>query len=671
VSMRYLRFAIYGSSIRRAAVLLTISALGLGLVGCSPKSLDPSQIGRFQPTPAVNVILNSLGVAEETPVAWENAEEPQPSDIVAVKADYALQSGDVVRISIFELYQEGVALINDYVVSETGKISVPDVGVIQAAGLTERRLEDEIKHILSPGVLRNPSVTVTLIDSQQRTFSILGNAVARPSRYVIPRYEYRLTDALATAGAQMQFNVSNIYVSRRGESAGPPAGTGTGEIKRQAPELELIEPGTAPKTKDRGQKTEDRGQQAARPSRGGYPPSVIGPRPSGIPEPSEPAQKGESEREMLDLIAPHAQSAWPQSTKVVGAAAPNAGPDEVTASALPGGFRVLTRQGGGDPKRDVSRWGTPGFALSGREPRVSHEGQGQDALATAGGPDILSPVEFGNLNPDRETRELVPVPPESKPEERTEWIFRDGKWVQVTITGGKSRPVGPGEKSAAAQAESGGGIEWTFRDGQWIPVSKGKSRTPPPPVPAKPPEMTRPMEPAKLPLDREWEQAIQTRLIRIPADKLLAGDPRYNIIIKPGDTIHVPVDIIGEFAIMGNVNRTGYIDITGRPMTLKMAIAAAGGLGPLASPKNVEVIRRIGTAREEIVMVNLDKIASGEQPDFFIKPNDLINVGTDVTARWRAVLRNAFRATYGFGFVYDRNFADIDYGTGFPWFHSF
>jgi len=651
--MDYLRSAIYGLGVRRAAVLLTVSALGLGLAGCSAKTLDPGQIGRFRPTPAVNVILNSLGVAEETPVAWENAQNPQPSDIVAAKADYALQPGDLVRISIFELYQEGVPLLNDYIVSETGKISLPDVGVLQAAGLTERQLEDEIKHILSPSVLRNPSVTVTLLDSQQRTFSILGNAVARPSRYVIPRYEYRLTDALATAGAQMQFNVSNIYLSRRGEAAGQPAGAGTGERKRQAPELELIEPGTAPKTEDRGQGTPDRGQQTAGTGRGAYPSSVLRPPSFGIPEPSEPAQKGESEREMLDLIAPHAQSAWPQSTKVVGAAAPNAGPDEVTASVLPGGFRVLTQRGGGGPKRDESRLGT------------------RDALATAGGPSILSPVEFGNLNTSRETQELTPVPAESKPKERTEWIFRDGKWVQVTITEGESRPAGPGEKSAAAQAESAGGIEWTFRDGHWTPVPKGEPQAAQPPVPAQPPEMTRPVERKKLPMDQEWEQAIQTRLIRIPADKLLAGDPRYNIIIKPGDTIHVPVDIIGEFAIMGNVNRSGYIDITGRPMTLKMAVAAAGGLGPLASPKNVEVIRRIGTAREEIVMVNLDKIASGEQPDFFIKPNDLINVGTDVTARWRAVLRNAFRATYGFGFVYDRNFADIDYGTGFPWFRGF
>jgi len=176
---------------------------------------------------------------------------------------------------------------------------------------------------------------------------------------------------------------------------------------------------------------------------------------------------------------------------------------------------------------------------------------------------------------------------------------------------------------------------------------------------------TLPLDRDELPPEIEWEQAMPTRVLRVPVEKLLAGDPRYNVVIKPGDTVYVPVDIIGEFFIMGNVNRAGVINITGRPMTLKMAIAAAGGLGPLAWPKNVEVIRRIGRDKEEIVMVDLDKIAAGEQPDFFIKPLDQINVGTHPSARFRAILRNAFRAAYGFGFVYDRNFADADYGKGF------
>ena len=169
--------------------------------------------------------------------------------------------------------RRGCSLVNDYIVSETGKISVPDVGVIQAAGLTERQLEEQIKQILSPGVLRNPSVTVTLLDSQQRTFSILGNAVARPSRYVIPRYDFRLTDALATAGAQMQFNVSNIYVSRKGDSRGErrPAPT----MQRQTPELNLTRAGIASRRQRPDRWTQDRRHRPGRPSVVRPPSSVV------------------------------------------------------------------------------------------------------------------------------------------------------------------------------------------------------------------------------------------------------------------------------------------------------------------------------------------------------------------------------------------------------------
>jgi hypothetical protein len=220
-----------------------------------------------------------------------------------------------------------------------------------------------------------------------------------------------------------------------------------------------------------------------------------------------------------------------------------------------------------------------------------------------------------------------------------------------------------------AEAETGR-IEWVFRDGKWIPVEVGK------PV-QRPKYQERIEEPlpvgkprAQIPEEFDWSQAatggVQTRVIKIPTDKLAAGDPRYNVVIRPSDAIYVPVDVIGEFAIMGNVNNQGYINLTGRPMTLKMAIAAAGGLGPLAWPKRCEVTRRVGKNKEETVLVDLDKIAQGEEPDFFIKPNDLINVGTHPTARWRAALRNAFRATYGFGFIYDRNFADRELGLRYP-----
>jgi hypothetical protein len=54
--------------------------------------------------------------------------------------------------------------------------------------------------------------------------------------------------------------------------------------------------------------------------------------------------------------------------------------------------------------------------------------------------------------------------------------------------------------------------------------------------------------------------------------------------------------------------------------------------------------------------VNLPKIFAGEQPDVYLRPYDTVNVGTNALAPFLAAIRGAFRFTYGFGFIYDRNF---------------
>jgi len=648
-------------------IALLWSIVSVCLSGCGNKFFDPTQIGRFRPTPAVSVILDSLGVAEETPVPYKDAEEPRPSDVVAVEGDYVFTSGDIVRIAIFELFQEGLTVVNDYVVTETGKISIPDVGVIQAAGLSERQLEDQIKQTLSPGILKSPSVTVTLLNSQQRTFSVLGNGVPGPGRYLIPRYDFRLTDALATAGGPAQFNVSYIYVSRRQKS------------KQESPEV--TKPGAAKLDLNRLDTIEPRqGElQTFQPGRTGGQLSVPTNLRSGLPaERSVPVRQDrglrlQSEREMLQMTTPQVQRSWPESKKVVIASTEMIGSRELDQVTMPPDFYMPANR---TQQAMSTRGARPSWGLSDRSAGSSQMGTSYTPSTSARlfGSSMAdqqnSNNEFGGevewtFRDGRWVPIQVGTPQIAVPETRqqaqpsaadqVEWTFQDGKWVPVQIA--PPKPVEP----KAKEAEAGGRIEWIFEDGKWVPVQVG------PPKPTKPAIKFAPEGPA-VPLEEkvvaeelEWQKAVQARVIKIPAAKLLAGDPRYNVVIRPGDTIHVPVDIIGEFCITGNVNARGYINITGRPMTLKMAIAAAGGLGPLAWPKRCEVIRRIGENKEEIVMVDLDKIASGEQPDFFIKPNDLINVGTHATAMWRAILRNAFRATYGFGFVYDRNFADRDY----------
>ena len=152
------------------------------------------------------------------------------------------------------------------------------------------------------------------------------------------------------------------------------------------------------------------------------------------------------------------------------------------------------------------------------------------------------------------------------------------------------------------------------------------------------------------------EALSQQRVIRIPIAALREGVSKYNVIIRPGDIINVPPVEPGEFYLMGHVARPGVYTLTGRKITLKQAVASAGGLDALAIPRRCDLIRRIGTDQEATVQVNLQAIFDGEQPDLFLKPNDVVNVGTDAVAPFLAVMRNAYRASYGWGFTYDENF---------------
>ncbi|MEI8196371.1 MAG: polysaccharide biosynthesis/export family protein [Phycisphaerae bacterium] len=145
------------------------------------------------------------------------------------------------------------------------------------------------------------------------------------------------------------------------------------------------------------------------------------------------------------------------------------------------------------------------------------------------------------------------------------------------------------------------------------------------------------------------------RVIKIPIGALREGVSKYNIVIRPGDVINVPTVEPGEFYMMGNIGRPGVYSLTGRKITLKQAVAAAGNLGPLAIPRRCDLIRRIGKDQEVVIQVNLQKVFDGEQPDIFLKPDDVVNIGTDMIAPFLAVTRNAYRASYGGGFVYDRN----------------
>jgi polysaccharide biosynthesis/export protein len=185
----------------------------------------------------------------------------------------------------------------------------------------------------------------------------------------------------------------------------------------------------------------------------------------------------------------------------------------------------------------------------------------------------------------------------------------------------------------------------------------GDLLSPPPTTPAGPQGRANPPASSQIFQFDDVENPTDVRVIRVPIDQLRQyGELKYNIVIRPSDMIIVPDPTTGVYYFGGHVLRAGVFSLSGTEVTLKQAWIAAGGADDFAFPNRTEVIRRIGSNREVCVRVDLSKILALSEPDIYLKPNDVVFVGTHFVAPFLAAVRNSFRITYGFGFLYDRNF---------------
>jgi polysaccharide export outer membrane protein len=154
----------------------------------------------------------------------------------------------------------------------------------------------------------------------------------------------------------------------------------------------------------------------------------------------------------------------------------------------------------------------------------------------------------------------------------------------------------------------------------------------------------------------------KTRVILVDWDALQRGDLTQNVIIRPGDKIHVESDL-GVVYIDGEVSRPGVYNLPPvGELTLSRLVSAAGGLGQIAIPQRVDLVRKIAPDREAAIRVNLAAIRNRAEPDIVMRADDHIIIGTNFFATPLAVIRNGFRMTYGFGFLLDRNFGNDVFG---------
>jgi polysaccharide export outer membrane protein len=135
----------------------------------------------------------------------ETASNNKPHD-----ENFIIGNDDVLAISVWKEPE----LTKAVPVRSDGKISLPLVGEMQAAGRTPLQLERNITEKLT-NFITTPEVTVIVQEVKSRKFNVLGE-VAKPGEYPLTA-STTIMDAIATAGGFRDFaKKTGVYILRKG-----------------------------------------------------------------------------------------------------------------------------------------------------------------------------------------------------------------------------------------------------------------------------------------------------------------------------------------------------------------------------------------------------------------------------------------------------------------------
>ncbi|MEL7472876.1 MAG: polysaccharide biosynthesis/export family protein [Planctomycetota bacterium] len=186
---------------------------GAAMAGCEVDSyFDPSITGRWERTPTTVPILERLAAIEGPEEQFVEYTDIQPEDLVPEIEAYRSAPGDGLRITAYDLIVTGRPDLLDRTIDSRGMVSLPQLGEVFVSGMTAEEIEGAIRRAMSAFV-GNPLVTVEVVSPRQRTFTVFGS-VSAPGPYFVPTSDYRLLEALNTAGT---FNdaVESIFVIRQ------------------------------------------------------------------------------------------------------------------------------------------------------------------------------------------------------------------------------------------------------------------------------------------------------------------------------------------------------------------------------------------------------------------------------------------------------------------------
>jgi len=146
--------------------------------------------------------------SEETRMLTAGNDAPQPTKPATVDPNYSIAPEDVLIIDVWKEPE----ISRTVPVRRDGKISLPLLNDLQAAGLTPTQLGSEITEKLRANII-HPQVTVIVAQMSSLRIYILGQVTRGGAYPLVP--DMTVMQALSIAGGFTPFaNLKKIYVMR-------------------------------------------------------------------------------------------------------------------------------------------------------------------------------------------------------------------------------------------------------------------------------------------------------------------------------------------------------------------------------------------------------------------------------------------------------------------------
>lgn len=138
----------------------------------------------------------------------EKAPQPEAqTSASSVPVDYLIGADDILRVSVWKEPDMSVTLP----VRPDGKISIPLLDDVQAAGMTPMQLAASIKEKLKK-YIADPRVTVVVTEMNSQRIYVLGEVMHPGHMVLLPGMT--VLQALSTAGFTQFANLKAIYLLR-------------------------------------------------------------------------------------------------------------------------------------------------------------------------------------------------------------------------------------------------------------------------------------------------------------------------------------------------------------------------------------------------------------------------------------------------------------------------